>query len=174
MLSGDCLVNCNWGSRASHCSILPLVIEEVMMPHGHPGTPVGDLFPPGASVLGAGGGLGRQASPHPSSQVMSQGAMTILRPLWPEVGHHLGHTAGQAPPIQLHLLKGSLQTIGHFIQVRRGDEEATAARVAYELNESNAATVREGQLRQEYEDATAQNGCRAICPGPTAVPIRRE
>ena len=33
------------------------------MPHGHPGTPVGDLFPPGASVLGAGGGLGRQALP---------------------------------------------------------------------------------------------------------------
>ena len=37
------------------------------MPHGHPGTPVGDLFPPGASVLGAGGGLGRQALPRPSS-----------------------------------------------------------------------------------------------------------
>ena len=29
----------------------------------HPGTPVGDLFPPGVAIFGAGGGQGQQALP---------------------------------------------------------------------------------------------------------------
>ena len=34
----------------------------------HPGTPVGDLFPPGVAIFGAGGGQGQQALPSASSQ----------------------------------------------------------------------------------------------------------
>ena len=33
----------------------------------HPGTPVGDLFPPGVAIFGAGGGQGQQALPPASS-----------------------------------------------------------------------------------------------------------
>ena len=35
----------------------------------HPGTPVGDLFPPGVAIFGAGGGQGQQALPPASSQI---------------------------------------------------------------------------------------------------------
>ena len=34
----------------------------------HPGTPVGDLFPPGVAIFGAGGGQDQQALPPASSQ----------------------------------------------------------------------------------------------------------
>ena len=39
----------------------------------HPGTPVGDLFPPGVAIFGAGGGQGQQAVAPASSQVVQPG-----------------------------------------------------------------------------------------------------
>ena len=38
------------------------------MPHGYPGTPVGDLFPLGQSVQGSGGGLSLKARTDPNEQ----------------------------------------------------------------------------------------------------------
>ena len=41
--------------------------------------------------------------------------------------------------------------VGEFIQVRRGDEQTTAARIAYELEKSMEAAVRAACYRAEYE-----------------------
>ena len=50
----------------------------------------------------------------------------------------------------------AIHMVGQFIQVWRGDEEATAARITYELEESTEATVREARYRAEYEQAEQQ------------------
>ena len=46
--------------------------------------------------------------------------------------------------------------VGQFTQARRDDEEATAARITYELEESTEGTVREARYRAEYEQAEQQ------------------
>ena len=46
--------------------------------------------------------------------------------------------------------------VGQFIQVRRGDEETTAARITDELEKSTEATVCEARYRAEYEQAAQQ------------------
>ena len=46
------------------------------MPHGYPGTPVGDLFPLGQSAQGSGGGLSLRARTDPNEQVMSPSGRT--------------------------------------------------------------------------------------------------
>ena len=122
----------------------------------HPGTPVGDLFPPGVTILGAGGGQGQQALPHASSQVMSPRCRD-----YPPARESRGRTpprgyGGAGPAYPQELLGRSINMIGQFIQIRRGDEEATAARITYELEESTASAVREAQLQQEDNAAAAQ------------------
>ena len=59
-------------------------------------------------------------------------------------------------PYPLEPVDIAIRMVGDFLQVRQGDEEATAARVTYEVNESTAAAVREMQFRQEYEHAVRQ------------------
>ena len=122
----------------------------------HPGTPVGDLFPPGVAIFGAGGGQGQQALPPASSQVMSPRCRD-----YPPARESRGRTpprgyGGAGPAYPQELLGRSINMIGQFIQIRRGDEEATAARITYELEESTASAVREAQLQQEYNAAAAQ------------------
>ena len=46
--------------------------------------------------------------------------------------------------------------VGQFIQAQRGDEDATAARITFELEESTEAAVREAQNRAEYEQIAQQ------------------
>ena len=46
-------------------------------------------------------------------------------------------------PYPLEPVDIAIRMVGDFLQVRQGDEEATAARVTYEVNESTAAAVRE-------------------------------
>ena len=50
-----------------------------------------------------------------------------------------------SPAYPQELLGRSIDMIGQFIQIRRGDEEATAARITYELEESIASAVRENR-----------------------------
>ena len=47
----------------------------------------------------------------------------------------------------------AIHMAGQFIQVRRGDEETTAARITYELEEFTEAVVREARYKAEYEQA---------------------
>ena len=122
----------------------------------HPGTPVGDLFPPGVAIFGAGGGQGQQALPPASSQVMSPRCRD-----YPPARGSRGRTpprgyGGASPAYPQELLGCSINMIGQFIQIRRGDEETTAAKITYELEESTASAVREAQLQQEYNVAAAQ------------------
>ena len=126
------------------------------MPHGYPGTPVGDLFPLGQSAQGSGGGLSLRARTDPNEQVMSPNGRT-----YPPARESRGRTpprayGGNLPNRPQEFFGASINMIGQFLQVRRGDEEAVAARISYELNEHTASTVREAQLQQEYQEATAQ------------------
>ena len=50
----------------------------------------------------------------------------------------------------------AIRMVGNFIQVNHWDEQTTAARVTYELDESTATAVREAQYQQEYEHAAQQ------------------
>ena len=60
------------------------------------------------------------------------------------------------PAYSQKLVGRSISVIGQFIQIRKRDEETTAARITYELEESTASAVREAQLIQEYNAAAAQ------------------
>ena len=88
-------------------------------------------------------------------RLWAQDAVTIPRRGNHEVGFLLGVMAGK-PAYPQELLGRSINTIGQFIQIRRGDEETTVARITYELEESAASAAREAQLQQEYNTAAAQ------------------
>ena len=59
------------------------------MPHGYPGTPVGDLFPLGQSAQGSGGGLSLRAGPNPNEQQSSLvwGSFEASPPDFPHFPH---------------------------------------------------------------------------------------
>ena len=61
----------------------------------HPGTPVGDLFPPGVAIFGAGSGQGQQALP-PASSHPNQGLSYFLQ--------QCASVSLQAEQVLVHLL----------------------------------------------------------------------
>ena len=111
--------------------------------HGLPGTPVGDLFPPGVVAAGRKPAIPQAMSPrgrdYPPPR---EGART------PFQVRGYGNNPHPLEPVDV-----AIRMASNFLLVRQGDEEAAAARVTYEVSESTAAAVRESQHRQECESA---------------------
>ena len=115
---------------------------------GYPGTPVGDLFPPGVASAAAQRAV--------AEQVMSPNVHRDYPP--PRARSHTPSrrdygAQGSSP---LEPVGMAIRMVGQYIQVSCGDEPTTAARATYELEESTAAAVREAQYQQEYEQAAQQ------------------
>ena len=109
---------------------------------------MGDLFPPGVASAAAQRAV--------AEQVMSPNVRRDYPP--PRARSHTPSrrdygAQGSSP---LEPVGMAIRMVGQFIQVSRGDEQTTAARVTYELEESTAAAVREAQYQEEYEHAAQQ------------------
>ena len=116
-----------------------------------PGTPMGDLFPLG----GAMGRVQRRASPQVVSPNGLDNPPIRARSVTPARRGYCQenpYPQQQRPPLEP--VGRAVHMVGQFIQVRRGDEETTVARITYELEESTA--VREAHYRAEYEQAAQQ------------------
>ena len=126
-------------------------------PHGHPGTPVGDLFPLGNALLGD----GNRSSFRPIRAGELRSHSAGYEPNAPYGPRGMRENRGRSPRMGdgKEVLGQSLQMVGQFLHLRQGDHEQMASRVTFELEEQAAAAVREEELRREY--ARAADNLRA-------------
>ena len=120
-----------------------------------PGTLMGDL----CLLGGALGRAQRRAFPQvmsPSHDYPPQRSRSYTPP---RRGYGQENPYPQQPPQQQPPLEPvglAIHMLGQFVQARCGDEDATAARVTFELEESTEAAVREARYRAEYEQVAQQ------------------
>ena len=115
--------------------------------HGIPGTPVGDLFPPGNAVFGD----GNRSSLRPIRAGELRSHSAGYEPNAPYGPRGMRENRGRSPRgIDGEILGQSIRMVGQFIHLRQGDQEQMASRVTFELEEQTAAAVREEELRSEY------------------------
>ena len=123
--------------------------------HGYPGTPVGDLFPPGANVLL---GDGNQSSLRPirAGELRAHSAgYEPNAPYGPRPGG-MRENRGRSPQVgHAEVLGRSIRMVGQFLHMRQSDNEQMASRVTFELEEQTASAVREAELQEEYAQAAS-------------------
>ena len=121
--------------------------------HGIPGTPVGDLFPPGNAVFGD----GNRSSIRPIRAGELRSHSAGYEPNAPYGPRGMRENRGRNPRgIDGEVLGQSIRMVGQFLHLRQGDHEQMASRVTFELEEQTAATVREAHLRDEYAQAASE------------------
>ena len=118
--------------------------------HGIPGTPVGDLFPPGNAVFGD----GNRSSLRPIRAGELRSHSAGYEPNAPYGPRGMRENRGRSPRgTGGEVLNQSIRMVGQFLHLRQGDHEQMASRVTFELEEQTASAVREAQLRDEYAQA---------------------
>ena len=124
--------------------------------HGYPGTPVGDLFPPGANVLL---GDGNQSSLRPirAGELRAHSAGYEHNAPYASGGpRNVRENRGRSPRVDnAGMLGQSIRMVGQFLHMRQSDNEQMASRVTFELEEQTASAVREAELQEEYAQAAS-------------------
>ena len=99
--------------------------------HGHPGTPVGDLFPLGQALSGDGGGSSLR--PIRKGELRSHSAG--YEPNAPYGPRGMRENRGRSPRAgNAEILGQSIRMVGQFLHMQQGDQEQMASRVHFVLS----------------------------------------